>query len=92
MALLSMPRMGARAILSALPVILKKQSLETTYRAYVTDALKIIAENTAKYAGGSHPKVRYIDLVDPKPKDTRSGAEIAADVIKKAGLTLVASE
>lgn len=29
---------------------------------------------------------RYIDWVSPKPVENRSGAEIAADVIKKAGL------
>lgn len=49
------------------------------YRVYVTDTLKAISGANARYA----------DWIDQKPKDTRTGAEIAADVIKKAGLKLV---
>lgn len=56
---------------------------------YVTDALKIIGENTARYAGGSHMTQRWADVITPKNQDTRTGAEIAADVIKKAGLKVV---
>ena len=68
--------MGARALLSALPVLLKKQSQEQVYRIYVTDALKTITENTAKYAGGSYMKARYFDLENPKPGETRTPDEI----------------
>ena len=45
----------------------------------MTDCLKIL----------TGANVRYADLIDDKPKDTRSGEEIAADVIKKAGLKVV---
>ena len=40
---------------------------------------------------GAKPNVRFIELLEKlgKPKDNRSGAEIAADVIKKAGLVVV---
>lgn len=31
-------------------------------------------------------KDRWLDLIDAKPKDARTGDEIAADIIKKAGL------
>lgn len=45
----------------------------------MTDSLKaIIGANS-----------RYADWIDTKPKDTRTGNEIAADVIRKAGLKLV---
>ena len=63
-------------MLSALPVLLKKQGQEKAYRVYVTDALKTITENTAKYAGGSYMKVRYYDLENPKPVETRTPDEI----------------
>ena len=68
--------MGARALLSALPVLLKKQDREKAYRVYVTDALKIIAENTAKHASGSCMKARYFDVESPKPPETRTSDEI----------------
>ena len=68
--------MGAKALLSALPILLKKQMREKAYRIYVTDALKAITENTAKYAGGSYTKARYLDLEDQRPEETRTPDEI----------------
>ncbi|MCM1227562.1 MAG: hypothetical protein NC320_09095 [Clostridium sp.] len=48
-----------------------------------------MSENTAKISAGSYIKEKYYDLVYPKPKDNRTGAEIAAGVIRKAGLKIV---
>lgn len=59
------------------------------YRVYVTDALKCITENTAGLVGGSAMTLRYFDLLHPEKVDTRTGDEIAADVIKNAGLKVV---
>lgn len=53
------------------------------YRFYITDTLKAINENLAISAGGPYMSARYADIVHPKPTDTRSGNEIAADIIKK---------
>lgn len=75
--------MGVKALLSVLPVLLKKQAQEQAYRAYVTDALKTITENTAKYAGGSYMKARYYDLENPKPVETRTGEEIISQMKAK---------
>ena len=52
---------------------------------YVTDALKAVAENTAQYAGGGHIKVRYIEIIDPPPEETRTGEEIIAQMKAKLG-------
>lgn len=54
------------------------------YRAYVTDALMIMTENTAKFAGGKHMTTRWIE--EYLPKDTRTAEEVVADVIRNAGL------
>ena len=51
----------------------------------MTDALKITVENTAKFAGGSYIKARYIDIIEPKKVDTRTGDEIVEDIIQRAG-------
>lgn len=67
----------------------QQEQKEFAYRVYVSDALKIITENTAKYAGGSHLTKRWVDIVTEKPEDTRTGAEIARDVIKAAGLVVI---
>lgn len=57
---------------------------ESSYREYVTEALRYITENTAKNIGGTYLTKRYTDIINPqKPqkKDTRTGDEIVADLI-----------
>nr|DAZ52119.1 MAG TPA: hypothetical protein [Caudoviricetes sp.] len=43
----------------------------------------MIAENTAKYAGGMAPSKRYADLVYPAPVETRSAGEIIDNICAK---------
>ena len=50
------------------------------YRYYVTDSLQNIPRN--KYT-----TKRFYDIIHPKPIDNKSGDEIAAEVIRAAGLT-----
>lgn len=52
---------------------------DMTYRFYIADSLQNIPQN--KYIGK-----RLYDIIYPTPVDTRSGDEIAADVINKLGL------
>lgn len=58
------------------------------YRIYVTDALRIVAENTAQYAGGNYIKARYTDMIEPKKQDNRTCEEITADIVARCGLTI----
>lgn len=69
--------------MAALPALLNQAVKEQAYRTYVTDALKIIGENTAKYAGGSYMKVRYLDIENPKPEETRTPEEVITHMKKK---------
>ena len=66
----------------------KREQEEKAYRVYVTDALRLTVENTAKFAGGNYIKARYIDIIEPKKVDTRTGDVIVADIIKRAGLVV----
>ena len=68
--------MSARAILSALPVVMLERSKVSAYRVYTAEALRIMTENTAKYAGGGYMKQKYSDMINPKPEETRTGQEI----------------
>nr|DAI41052.1 MAG TPA: hypothetical protein [Caudoviricetes sp.] len=74
--MLSLRGLSARSCIAALPAVLKRDEHAEAYRVYVTDALKIICENTARYAGGSCIEMRYIDLINPKPEDTRTGDDV----------------
>ena len=55
----------------------------------MTDTLKIITENTAKYAGGAVVSARYYDLISKsKQLEQKSGDEIVAEIVARAGLEL----
>ena len=66
----------------------KREQEEKAYRVYVTDALRFTVENTAKFAGGNYIKARYIDIIEPKKHDNRTGEEITADIIQRCGLVV----
>lgn len=54
---------------------------DMAYRFYVTNSLQNIPQN--KYCS-----VPFGEILNPKPRDDRSGDEIAMDIINKAGLKL----
>ncbi|NCC84024.1 MAG: hypothetical protein EOM03_07845 [Clostridia bacterium] len=54
---------------------------QLAYQVYTTDMLRVIAMG-AKIQSAK----RYAELINHAPKDTRSGEEIAADVIARCGL------
>ncbi len=58
----------------------QKEQEELAYRIYMTDAMKALC----------NINLRYADILAHrrKPKDNRSGEEIAADVIKRCGLVV----
>ena len=67
----------------------QSQQRDLAYRIYVTDCLRIISENTAKMGGGSYITAKFADIITPKPTDNRTGDEIAADIIKRAGIEVI---
>ena len=64
----------------------RSEAEDKAYRVYITDALKVLTGNKINYAGGSVMSGRYAYLL--KPAYTRSAEEVAAAVIKKAGLVV----
>lgn len=62
---------------------------DLAYRIYVTDCLRMATENTAKMSQGAYTAARFYDIIKPKPVDNRSGNEIAADIIKRAGIEVI---
>lgn len=67
----------------------KSQQRDLAYRIYVSDCLRIISENTAKICGGSYITAKLADIINPKPVDDRTGEEIAADIINRAGIEVI---
>lgn len=62
---------------------------ERQYKIYVTDALKALTENTARFAGGTVFKERWIDLHNREPQEEKTAEQIVDDVVTRAGLTLI---
>lgn len=58
----------------------RNESKEKVYKAYVTDTLKVIAENTARYAGGSTIKKRYIDISEEEKNEPQKPQKSAEKV------------
>lgn len=73
----------------------RREQEKKRYRAYVTDALKALTENTThrlipgvgEVSYGSYMPTRWLEEAQ-EHEDKRSGDEIAADIIQRAGLTL----
>ena len=62
---------------------------DLAYRIYVTDCLRMETENTAKMSQGSYTAARFYDIINPKPVDNRTGEEIAAYIINRAGIEVI---
>ena len=55
----------------------------------MTDTLKILTENTAKFAGGAVVNARFYDLISKsKQPEQKNGGEIVAKIVARAGLEL----
>ena len=64
---------------------------DMAYRIYLSECARMIANNTARLFGGSGLDIRFSDLIRNKRMDNRSAKEIAADVIKRAGIEVIKS-
>ena len=67
----------------------KREQEDKAYRIYVTDALRLISENTASSVGGKYITARFADVIaPPKEEDNRTCEEITAEIIARCGLVV----
>ena len=64
---------------------LSEQIREDAYRIYITRSLQLIPQNR-------YITMDFMDVLDTKNVDNRSGEDIAIDVIKGAGLSFEVKE
>ena len=69
--------------------LFQKEQEDKAVKIYYGECLRIISENTAKMGGGSYVTVKLADIINPKPVDNRPVEEIAADIIKRAGIEVI---
>lgn len=82
-ALVTMPRMRGSAIISALPFILSERERQEVLAIYASDALMVIANNTAVYPHASTIGRRYLDIVQPPKEETRTADEVISHMKSK---------
>lgn len=63
---------------------------ELIYKRYMADGLEYVTESISQAFGGKYLYVSFFDLIDNNKKQTvtKTGEEIAADVIERAGLVV----
>ena len=67
----------------------QSQQRDMAYRIYVAECLRMVTENTAKISNGSYTVAKFEDILNPKQVENRTGEEIAADIIKRAGIEVI---
>ena len=78
-----MDLMGRGYVIDHCAAALQAEEKEKAYRIYVTDCLRMIAKNTAPIALGEYIGKRYLDIINPKPEETRTADEIIDHIKKK---------
>ena len=69
--------------------LFQKEQEDKAVKIYYAECLRIISENTAKMSDGSYITAKFADIINPKPVDKRTGEEIAADIIRRAGIEVI---
>ena len=69
--------------------LFQKEQEDKAVKIYYAECLRIIAENTAKMGGGSYITAKLLDIINPKSVEKRTGEEVAADIIKRAGIEVI---
>lgn len=67
----------------------KQEQKDKAYRIYVTDTLRLIAENTARSVGGKYITARFADVIAPPRKEENMNCrEIVDDIVLRCGLVV----
>ena len=75
--------MGIGYVIEHYIAFFRKEQQEKAYACYVTDALRIITENTAKANGGRYLQARYVELLEPIKEEKRTANEVITDLKDK---------
>ena len=63
--------------------LFRKEQEEKAVKIYYGECLRIMTENTAKFAGGSYIEAKLQDILDPKPIDNRTADDIIKGIRNK---------
>lgn len=75
-----MPKLSAKALVSALPYRIKQDFEELHYKVYMSDLALAMAKRVIQPA---EKPPRYWDIINPKPEETRTADEVIAHIKNK---------
>jgi hypothetical protein len=73
---------GSTYIAEYIDLFLKKEAEQKLLFTYITDGIKIIGENTARFGGGSSLSRRYAEIYE-KPKEPANAEETIKNIKNK---------
>lgn len=84
-ALIAIPRMRGRAVLSALPYVLDDNTRREAAVVYLTDALMAVSRNTAIHEDSRIMSRRFADIIEPRREveDNRTSEDVIAHMKAK---------
>ncbi len=70
---------------------IKQYQRDNAYRDYLSECLRMMSGNTAKFAGGEYMTITFTDYIHPQPiiKEEKTAEEIAMDITTALGLKVV---
>jgi hypothetical protein len=80
-ALISTPRLNARALLTVLPYQIKRLAEESFYKEYISEVLRYSGKNIASHFGGEYMPKSYRQLLHPVKELT--AAEIVEQTLAR---------
>lgn len=81
--------MGKEYIIEHIAQSTQEQKRTQAYQAYMAECLRLLLEDVAAISTGKYISAKWFELCDNKneEEDDRTGDEVAADVIKRIGLS-----
>lgn len=93
LAIMSAPQMTVYGLITALPLLIRKQAERSTLERYIAMGLRFVSENTAHTPeGGRYLGVDYDELIHPAPPETRTKEEIISHMKNKLAKAGTAGE
>ncbi len=68
---------------------LRREQRHEAWRCYTAELLRLCTNHAGSLCGGGCVDMTYWEILHPGPEDDRTGDEIAAEVIRRAGLVVM---
>lgn len=61
--------------------------MQDAWKMYMAEGVRMITENTAKYAGGPYITIKWADIINPKPVEIRTPEQVIHQIMTRLKAT-----